>query len=55
MNKGGIAGQRNAKKEIRLLDMLVKRWGNKIVQTNRVTHMGNKTINAIIRVPIKGI
>ena len=52
---GGLSGLRtnNLEKEHAL--RFQKKWGSRIVKINRKTQNQNKTINPIVKVPIKGI
>lgn len=59
---GGCATYRNLEKEQQQLDLLIKKWGSKIVRvdkTDRSHNLKKKKVkidyNPIIRVPIKGV
>jgi len=59
--KGGCSIARNVKNEIDQNKLLMKKWGNKIIQfdNNRRSHSSKKTINfdinPVMRVPIRGV
>lgn len=52
---GGLAGVRTSKVEEKQAKLFQQKWGERIVQINRVTQGGNRTINPVVRVPIRGI
>lgn len=54
-NKGGIATFRSMDKEMEWNKMLVKKWGSNVVDIDRRTQHGNKTVNPKIHVPINGV
>ena len=54
-NKGGIASYRSMDKEMAWNNLLVKKWGSKVVDIERKTQHGNATINPKIHVPIEGV
>lgn len=53
--EGGCSSYRTLEKELEHAKMFQEKWGSKVVQINRETQMGNKSINPIVRVPLKGI
>jgi len=53
--EGGLSGLRSQKIEMEHNIRLQKKWGSRIVKINRKTQNQNKTINPIVKVPIKGI
>lgn len=59
--KGGCAAMRNYIREEEQLNLLIKKWGSKIVKKDNLSNTNTKKVkknidyNPIIRVPIKGI
>lgn len=53
--KGGCMDSRNMENELKNMEILVNKWGSRIVRSERKTQAGNVTINPIIKIPIKGI
>lgn len=54
-NEGGLLGVRSGVEEERQKELLLKKWGDKIVDIQRKTQGGNETVNAVVRCPIGGI
>jgi hypothetical protein len=52
---GGCASYRTYKKEMGHNEMLQRKWGSKVITIERKTQNDNRTINPILRVPLKGI
>lgn len=54
---GGCATMRNYEEEKRQLDILIKKWGDKIVKIDKNGKKNSKFIdyNPIIKIPIKGV
>ena len=49
---GGCAEYRNIQKEKEQMDLLIKKWGSKIV---KLDSRNTKDINPVVKPPIKGV